>query len=252
MTLRCEQIESQSTFSATNTFLRISKLHPTGALHWMSVAKTDNVARNEQGSVQFSQLRMPLHRLANSDLTRNLKIELFHHQSNGKHIYLAETLITLGRYDMTSQSHILPYLLLFYSLTFLMLFCIPFSPSTYPFLILRLVQLCAEGRGAMGLPMENKQDVTKKVTTTIHFDLFQTYRTPSLEDYFTGGMEMAFSVAIEMPGHSKSMFTTNDSKLKALKKASDLYMDAIQKVGDVMVHFDNDGQFPGFGFQGNR
>ena len=63
---------------------------------------------------------------------------------------------------------------------------------------------------------------------------------------------MAFSVAIEMPGHSKSMFTTNDSKLKALKKASDLYMDAIQKVGDVMVHFDNDGQFPAFGFQGNR
>ena len=101
MTMRCEQIESQSSFAATNTFLRISKLHPTGSLHWMSVAKTDNVARNEQGSVQFSQLRMPLHRLANSDLTRNLKIELFQHQSSGKHIYLAETLITLGRYDMT-------------------------------------------------------------------------------------------------------------------------------------------------------
>ena len=98
MALRCEQIESQSSFSATNTFLRISKLHPTGSLHWMSVAKTDNVGRNEQGSVRFSEKRMPLDRLANSDLSRNLKIELFHHQSSGKHIYLAETLITLGRY----------------------------------------------------------------------------------------------------------------------------------------------------------
>ena len=104
----------------------------------------------------------------------------------------------------------------------------------------------------MGIPMENKQDVTKKVTTTLHFDMFQTYRTPSLEEYLTGGMEMAFSIAIEMPGHSRSMFATSDSKMKALKKARDLYMDAIQKVGDVMVHFDNDGQFPAFGFQGTR
>ena len=103
----------------------------------------------------------------------------------------------------------------------------------------------------MGLAMENKQDVTKKVNTTIHFDLFQTYRTPSLEEYLSGGMELAFSMAIEMPGHSRSMFTTNDSKLKALKQARDLYMDAIQKVGDTMMHFDNDGHFPVFGFQGD-
>ena len=214
MTMRCDKIESQSMFGSTNTFIRVSKLHPTGhQLHWMSIQKTKNATG---ATPQYNELRMPLNRLANSDRTRNLKFELFAFQSNGKHTYLCETIMTLER----------------------------------------LAQMVAEGRGALGIPMGNTQNVTKKVDTTLHFDSFQTYRVPSLREYLSGGMEFAFSIAIDFTGsngESSSIFgskTSDPHKKKHL--AADLYLDAISSVGGVMTAYDHDGMFPAYGFQGDR
>ena len=209
MRMRCEKVEALYTFAETNSFIRVSKLHPS--MHWMSICKTGN----DKGAAPKwnDELRVPLNRLANSDLNRNIKFELWGFEAGGKHKYICETIMPLSR----------------------------------------LAQMVAEGRGAMGVPMGNAQVITKKVETTLHFDYFQAYSVPTLAAYLRETVEMCYSLAIDFTGSngtSSSMFAhhTSDPR-KKMKQAADLYVDAISEVGGVMTAYDNDGMFPSFGFQ---
>ena len=208
MRMRCEKVESLYTFAQTNSFIRISKLHPS--MHWMSICKTGN---DKGAAPKWSDLRLALNRLANSDLNRNIKFELWGFETGGKHKYICETILPLSR----------------------------------------LAQMMAEGRGALGIPMGNAQIISKKVATTLHFDYFQTFRVPTLAEYMNGGVDMCYSLAIDFSGSngtSSSMFAHHTSDPhKKMAQAADLYLDAISEVGGVMTAYDNDGLFPAFGFQ---
>ena len=93
MKLRCEQVENLNFFSATESFIRVSRQHPL-TLKWMSIIKT---TKEKGDAPKFEENRVSFSSLSNSDLARAIKFELFAFKKDGNHIYLGEAVMRMDR-----------------------------------------------------------------------------------------------------------------------------------------------------------
>ena len=142
MNMRIEDAEQYEVFSTVQPFLRISRYGGLGGPP-MKCAQT-NVGKGK--SVKFDQHKVTFQHLANSDIHRNLKFELFDFESSGKHVLLADTSMTL----------------------------------------VQLQQRITEGKGGLAIPMNNCRKPGKPCATTLMFDYFQAAKVPTLWDYLKG------------------------------------------------------------------
>ena len=71
---------------------------------------------------------------------------------------------------------------------------------------------------------------------------------PSFLDYITGGTEVNFMVAVDFTASNRPQ--NDPSSLHYISQYPNQYQQAIQRVGDVLEFYDNDKQFPTWGFGG--
>jgi C2 domain len=148
MRMRLDDVEQYELFSTVQPFIRISR---AGALGGPPIkVLTTSVEKGK--NVKFDELTVSFEHLANSDVNRSIKFELFDFEGSGRHVILAETSLTLAQ----------------------------------------LQQRVIDGRGALGIPLLNSRQPGKPCKTTLMFDFFQAKRVPLLWDYMKGRIIVRF------------------------------------------------------------
>jgi copine 4/6/7 len=146
--MRLEKVEQHEVFSTVAPFIRVSRYGTLGG----PLMKVFSTERQKGKNVKFDAVTVSFQHLSNCDLNRNLKFEVFDHETSGKHNLLAETSMTLGQ----------------------------------------LQQRVSDGKGALGVPFNNCRKPGKPCETTMHFDYFQAKRVPTLYDYLKGVSLLSF------------------------------------------------------------
>ena len=129
-------------FSTCKPFIRISRAGGLGGPPIKVLTTSIEKGKN----VKFAEVRTSFQHLANSDLNRSIKFQLYDWEGSGRHVILAETSMTLAQ----------------------------------------LQQRVMDGKGALGLPLINCRKPGKPCVTTLMFDYFQAVRVPTLYDYIRG------------------------------------------------------------------
>ena len=142
MRMRCDDVEQYEMFSTCKPFIRISRAGGLGGPPIKVLTTSIEKGKN----VKFAEVRTSFQHLANSDLNRSIKFQLYDWEGSGRHVILAETSMTLAQ----------------------------------------LQQRVMDGKGALGLPLINCRKPGKPCVTTLMFDYFQAVRVPTLYDYIRG------------------------------------------------------------------
>ena len=140
--MRLEKVEQFQVLSTVEPFLRVSRYGALGG----PLIKCFTTEKQKGKNVKFKTVNVSFQHLANCDVNRNIKFEIFDHETSGKHVLLADASMTLAQ----------------------------------------LQQRVTDGKGALGLPFSNCRKAGKPCETTLHFDFFQAVRVPTLYDYLKG------------------------------------------------------------------
>jgi hypothetical protein len=108
--------------------------------------------------------------------------------------------------------------------------------------------LSSVGNGGNPKEMQLKNNKNGKKSGTLICTMAKVAYEPSFLDYIMGGTEVNFMVAVDFTASNRRQ--DQPDSLHYISQQPNQYQQAIQRVGDVLEFYDNDKQFPTWGFGG--
>jgi hypothetical protein len=108
--------------------------------------------------------------------------------------------------------------------------------------------LSSVGNGGNPKEMQLKNNKNGKNSGTLICTMAKVAYEPSFLDYIMGGTEVNFMVAVDFTASNRRQ--DQPDSLHYISQQPNQYQQAIQRVGDVLEFYDNDKQFPTWGFGG--
>ena len=208
MSLRCSKLKNKAGFMSTsNPFLKISKLREDGK--YTTCYRSEVKMRNLDPV--FSEICGTSVQIANGDVYRPMKIEVFDWKKDGNHYFIGECNVSLMQLQQ-----------LFESKTSI--------PIKDPF---------------------RAGDSHYTDSGMLNCDSFSLTPQPSFVEYVKGGAEVSFMVAIDFTASNLDANIPSSLHYIDPSGANlNQYATAITSVGSVLEFYDHDKQFPLYGFGG--
>jgi hypothetical protein len=208
MQLRCSKLENQAGLLGTsNAFIKLSKLREDGqyAAFFRTEVKMNNL------NPAFNEIKGSVVQIANGDMYRPLKVEVYDWRKSGTHVLIGEAEVSLNQLqEMATSRDALP--------------------------IMHPDKRSKSGYVNGGL---------------LNCDVFNFQLQPSFVEYVKGGTEVSFMVAIDFTASNiEANMPSSLHYIHPSGQQLNQYATSITSVGSVLEFYDHDKMFPLYGFGG--